>query len=139
MPPGYRAQVVVAWGDPLFPGLSPFNLDQLTPAAQERRFGFNADFVMFLPLDGPDDGLLWVNHEYLVDRSHLGLQPANYRDDAYSAEWPGRGRSAATNLGRSDRRLRVRHAQQLWWRRGSPIRSAYALFALRSLSSISHV
>ena len=56
--------MVLAWGDPLFVDEPDFNLDDLTPASQERRFGFNADFVMFLPMSSPTDGLLWINHEY---------------------------------------------------------------------------
>ena len=30
-------------------------------------FGFNCDFTCFIPLDpkNPNDGLLWVNHEYI--------------------------------------------------------------------------
>lgn len=69
VPPGYRAEVVIAWGDPLFHGDGPFRLDRLTPEAQARRVGFNADFVQLLPLsrfDQPlgDRALLWNNHEY---------------------------------------------------------------------------
>ena len=45
---GYRSQVLIAWGDPLFQDVPDFVVDQLTAASQERRFGFNADFVMYL-------------------------------------------------------------------------------------------
>jgi secreted PhoX family phosphatase len=61
---GYRSQVLIAWGDPLFEDVPDFVVDQLTAASQERRFGFNADFVMYLALGNPNKGLLWVNHEY---------------------------------------------------------------------------
>jgi uncharacterized protein len=65
---GYRSQVVIKWGDPLFAGMPEFDINQQTPAQQERRFGFNADFVMYLPLPlgtgNTAEGLLWVNHEY---------------------------------------------------------------------------
>jgi secreted PhoX family phosphatase len=61
---GYRSQVLVAWGDPIFPDVPDFIIDDLTPASQEQRFGYNADFVMYFGLGEPDTGLLWVNHEY---------------------------------------------------------------------------
>lgn len=61
---GYEAQVLLRWGDPLFPGLPAFDPATLTPEEQERRFGYNNDFVGFIPLDGGNRGLLVVNHEY---------------------------------------------------------------------------
>lgn len=85
VPPGYRAEVVIAWGDPLFHGDGPFRLDRLSPAAQARRVGFNADFVQFLPLPRFDQriigerALLWNNHEY-TDAALMfpDLDPATY-------------------------------------------------------------
>ncbi|MBC6457430.1 PhoX family protein [Actinomadura sp. HBU206391] len=63
VPPGYQSSVVVRWGDPVVPGAPAFSFDGQTAAAQERQFGYNCDYVMFLPLTR-DRGLLWVNHEY---------------------------------------------------------------------------
>ncbi|WP_010135689.1 PhoX family protein [Ochrovirga pacifica] len=42
-------------------------------------FGFNNDFTCFIPLDNtnPNDGLLWVNHEYI---NPLFVSNFNYRD-----------------------------------------------------------
>ena len=54
VPPGYTANYLIGWGDPLFPGvdklgLGASELDQ--PAGlQEVRFGYNADFVGYYPL-----------------------------------------------------------------------------------------
>ena len=44
----------------------------------EDRFGFNCDYNCFIPLDpkNPNDGLLWVNHEYINPLFVSGL---NYR------------------------------------------------------------
>ena len=65
VPPGYRADVVLAWGDPLFPGAPAFDLAAQSAERQGRQFGFNCDFNAFLPLAGADDrGVICVNHEY---------------------------------------------------------------------------
>ena len=68
VPGGYRADLLLRWGDPLFPDSPPFDPHRQTAAAQARQFGYNNDYVGFIPLeDGPDGaprGLLCVNHEY---------------------------------------------------------------------------
>ncbi|QUS35690.1 PhoX family protein [Falsirhodobacter algicola] len=62
---GYDADVLLRWGDRLFPDAPEFDPAAQTEAAQERQFGYNNDFVGFIPLDGAADrGLLVVNHEY---------------------------------------------------------------------------
>jgi uncharacterized protein len=96
VPPGYDAQVVLRWGDPLFRGTPEFDVENQTPEAQSRQFGFNCDFVGFLPFSDDKDekhddddkhdhdhdrhdhhhddkrekkGLLFVNHEYSDGRT----------------------------------------------------------------------
>ncbi|HEY0738698.1 MAG TPA: PhoX family phosphatase [Herpetosiphonaceae bacterium] len=55
LPRGYRYNVVRVYGDEVAPG---------------QPFGYNADYIAYLPIDYLDggrsstDGLLWVNHEY---------------------------------------------------------------------------
>ena len=62
---GYRADVLLRWGDPLFPDSPPFDPLQQSAAAQLRQFGYNNDYVAFIPLDADGNrGLLCVNHEY---------------------------------------------------------------------------
>lgn len=62
---GYDADVLLRWGDKVFADAPEFDPTKQTEAAQERQFGYNNDFVGFIPLDGADDhGLLVVNHEY---------------------------------------------------------------------------
>jgi len=62
---GYRTQVLLRWGDPLFPDSPPFDPLQQSAAAQLKQFGYNNDYVAFFPLDaGGARGLLCVNHEY---------------------------------------------------------------------------
>ena len=70
VPPGYEARVVVGWGDPILGDDGPFDPDDLDADAQLRRFGFNNDFIGFIPLPfgsgNAERGLLCVNHEYTV-------------------------------------------------------------------------
>ena len=68
VPNGYDYKVTVRWGDPIFPDAPDFDFDRQTARAQAKQFGYNCDYVTFIPL--PDDrrgrarGLLVVNHEY---------------------------------------------------------------------------
>jgi len=62
VPDGYRCDVVLRWGDPLFEGMEPWSVERQSAAEQARRFGFDCDFNLFLAT-GEDEGLLCVNHE----------------------------------------------------------------------------
>jgi uncharacterized protein len=62
---GYDADVLIRWGDPVAPGGLPFDAQSQTPAKQAAQFGYNNDYLGYIPLDGKsDNGLLVVNHEY---------------------------------------------------------------------------
>ncbi|WP_134682399.1 PhoX family protein [Paracoccus ravus] len=62
---GYDADILLRWGDKVFDDAPEFDPTNQSEAAQERQFGYNNDFVGFIPLDGSADrGLLVVNHEY---------------------------------------------------------------------------
>ncbi len=63
--PGYKADILIRWGDAVLPDAPEFDPMAQTAQAQARQFGYNNDFVGYFPIDGSSDhGLLGVNHEY---------------------------------------------------------------------------
>jgi secreted PhoX family phosphatase len=66
--PGYSTQVLVRWGDKVAGDAPEFDLNNQTAAAQEKQFGYNNDFMAFMPLpagsDNSENGLLCISHEY---------------------------------------------------------------------------
>lgn len=65
---GHEAVPFLRWGDPLFSDAPAWDIQHQSKAAQERQFGYNCDWIGFLPLplgsNASDHGLLVVNHEY---------------------------------------------------------------------------
>ena len=67
--PGHDARVLMRWGDNVTAGVPPFDAHNQSAAAQAAQFGYNNDFIGYLPLPAGNSrhGLLCVNYEYCIE------------------------------------------------------------------------
>lgn len=91
LPPGYTYDVVVRWGEALFPGVPDLDASKLASGAllergaaeaQSKQFGQNCDAIHFFPLDDRGErGILCVNNEFTDDAlmypGHAGFAGAS--------------------------------------------------------------
>jgi secreted PhoX family phosphatase len=61
--PGYDADILIRWGDPVFADAPAFDPMNQTPESQARQFGYNNDYIGLHPLSDRR-AVLCVNHEY---------------------------------------------------------------------------
>ena len=85
VPRGYEYRLLRRWGDPVLPDAPAWDVDDQSPEAQAGQFGYNCDFVAFMPLpyrsSNSGVGLVWVNHEY----TNPELMFPGYSSDAPTA------------------------------------------------------
>jgi len=78
-PTGYSMQTLIAWGDPITADAPAFDPKNQSARRQARQFGYNNDFLAFMPLpfgsSSSDRGLLCVNHEYTDTELMFGGLP----------------------------------------------------------------
>ena len=79
----HDAAILIRWGDPLFSDAPEFDPHNQTAASQIQQFGYNNDYVGYLPL-APKHGqqaraLLCINHEYPIP----GLMFPNFGKDGH--------------------------------------------------------
>ncbi|BAZ07799.1 PhoX family protein [Calothrix sp. NIES-3974] len=96
VPNGYKAEVLIAWGDPIMPGAPDWLADATQDAAaQEKQYGMHSDGMHFFPLQGGREltgrtarrvgnqgptvnrGILCVNHEYTHEQIMHGSEGLN--------------------------------------------------------------
>ncbi|NUT48873.1 MAG: DUF839 domain-containing protein, partial [Saccharothrix sp.] len=113
VPEGYRHEVVIRWGDPLFPDAPEFDFDRQTAAAQARQFGFNCDFAALLPLDPTGRShLLVTNHEYTGEPFMFrGYDPEHPTREQVEIAWAAHGLSVVRVEQARDGRLTTRFSR----------------------------
>lgn len=68
VPEGYRAQVILPWGDPILGRMPAFDVKN-SGEDQAMQIGMHHDALHFFPIDGgSQDGLFVMNHEYIEPR-----------------------------------------------------------------------
>ncbi|SLM64652.1 MULTISPECIES: PhoX family protein [Dickeya] len=81
--PGYRAEVLISWGEPLLEGAPAFHPEGKNSAAdQEKQFGDNNDGMSFFPID-ERHGVMAINNEYVNEQylfAHGGTKAVSLED-----------------------------------------------------------
>ncbi|MGE8941004.1 PhoX family protein [Leptospira interrogans] len=84
---GYDADVLIRWGDKVLPNAPQFDPQKQSGASQAGQFGYNNDYLGYIPLDGSSEhGLLVVNHEYTNEEL---MFPGVGRQDTKEAGFKG--------------------------------------------------
>ncbi len=83
---GYNADVLIRWGDKVDKDAPEFDVKAQTAEAQAKQFGYNSDFIGFVPLDGnARHGLLCINHEYTNEELMFpGINPKEKKSKRFA-------------------------------------------------------
>jgi secreted PhoX family phosphatase len=110
---GYAADILIGWGDPVLPGAPAFDPARQTAAAQRRQFGYNNDYLGYLPMPGAANpshhGLLVVNFEYTSAElmfPRLGQRDSETSKEIADIEMAAHG-GAVIEVKRTDGKWRV--------------------------------
>ncbi|MGQ0662653.1 MAG: PhoX family protein [Pseudomonadota bacterium] len=96
---GYGVQVLIRWGDAVFKDAPAFDPLRQSAAAQARQFGYDNDFLAFLPLPrgsrNSERGVLCSNHERntpaLMWPAAAGNDPAKFTREQVDVEMASQG------------------------------------------------
>ncbi|WP_027004401.1 PhoX family protein [Corynebacterium halotolerans] len=93
VPAGYEQSVLIAWGDPVIEGAPGFDINNQTPEAAARQFGFNNDFAGLLAHPSDPNRLVYVaNHEYTTEPDmHPNYDSENPTREQVEIGWAGHG------------------------------------------------
>ncbi len=117
VPPGYSAEVLIAWGDPLSNG-PVFKPDASNSAAEQaQQWGRHNDGMVYFPLRGSRHGLLVQNHEYTDDGLLFPDGVANWNQEKTNKSLAAHGVSIIEVKGErndDDRRWSGRRGPRDW-------------------------
>lgn len=104
--PGYQAEVLISWGEPLVDGAAPFDANGGNSAAdQEKQFGDNNDGMSFFPID-ERHGVMAINNEYVNEQylfAHGGSKATSLEDVRKSQAGHGVSIVAVKRIGDTQR------------------------------------
>ncbi|MFN4337718.1 PhoX family protein [Parvibaculum sp.] len=87
---GHDAGILIRWGDPVLKDAPAFDVRNQSAAAQLAQFGYNNDYIGFVPLPfgsgASDRGLLCVHHEYTNDELMYPGYPSDNPAAFYTRE-----------------------------------------------------
>lgn len=90
VPADHNSEILIRWGDPILKDAPEFDIRNQSAAAQLAQFGYNNDFIGFVPLPfgsgASDRGLLCVHHEYTNDDLMYPGYPADNPASFYTRE-----------------------------------------------------
>src|SRR5690606_9270805 len=81
VPEGYSVSVLAPWGTPLFGSTAAYRDDGSNSAAdQAEQVGDNHDGMHYFPINGSEEGLLVINHEYHERTMYADREPKTLDD-----------------------------------------------------------